>query len=54
MISAQQQNKYLENTIRTATPSQLLIMLYDGAIRSCKQAIDAIQKKSHRMRIQAL
>ncbi|MFB9329872.1 flagellar export chaperone FliS [Paenibacillus aurantiacus] len=40
-----QRNKYLETTIQTATPGQLLIMLYDGAIRFCRQAIDAINEK---------
>ncbi|WP_438447377.1 flagellar export chaperone FliS [Gorillibacterium sp. sgz5001074] len=37
-------NKYLETTIQTATPNQLLIMLCDGAIRFCRQGIDAIEK----------
>lgn len=39
-----QQNKYLEMTVRTATPSQLLIMLYDGAIRFCRMGIEAIKQ----------
>lgn len=40
-----QQNKYLETKIQTATSEQLLIMLYDGAIRFCKQAIEGIRQK---------
>jgi flagellar protein FliS len=35
-------NKYLETSIQTATPAQLLLMLYDGAIRFCRQAINEI------------
>ncbi|WP_409343780.1 flagellar export chaperone FliS [Paenibacillus sp. MBLB4367] len=42
MISAQR-NKYLETTIQTATPAQLLIMLYDGAIRNCRAGIEALR-----------
>ena len=38
-----QRNKYMQTTIQTATPAQLLIMLYDGAIRNCRQAIEAIK-----------
>lgn len=34
-------NQYLENHISTATPEQILIMLYDGAIRFTRQAIMA-------------
>jgi flagellar protein FliS len=43
LIQIQQRNKYLETSIQTATPSQLLIMLFDGAIRFCKGGIDAIK-----------
>lgn len=39
----QQRNKYLQTTVQTASPAQLLIMLYDGAIRFCRQAIEAIK-----------
>ena len=46
MISAQR-NKYLETSIQTATPAQLLIMLIDGAIRFCKQGIEAIREKDY-------
>lgn len=40
-----QRNKYLETAIQTATPAQLLIMLYDGAIRFCKGGIEAIKNQ---------
>ncbi|PYI51184.1 flagellar export chaperone FliS [Paenibacillus flagellatus] len=39
-----QPNKYLENSIQTASPAQLLVMLCDGGIRFCKLAIDDIRK----------
>jgi flagellar protein FliS len=45
MISAQR-NKYLETTIQTASPAQLLIMLYDGAIRFCRAGIEAIRNNN--------
>jgi flagellar protein FliS len=41
-MNLQQRNKYLETTIQTTPPAQLLIMLYDGAIRFCRSAIEAI------------
>lgn len=43
----QQKNKYLETTVLTATPAQLLIMLHDGAIRFGKLAIEAIKSKDY-------
>jgi flagellar protein FliS len=43
----QQKNKYLEATVQTATPAQLLIMLCDGAIRFCKLGIEAIHNNKH-------
>jgi flagellar protein FliS len=42
-----QQNRYLETSIQTATPAQLLIMLHDGAIRFCKFAIEAIHAHNY-------
>jgi len=45
MITAQR-NKYLETTIQTATPAQLLIMLYDGAIRYCRAGIEALRSNN--------
>jgi len=46
-MQLQQRNKYLETTVQTATPAQLLIMLYDGAIRFCRQAIEAIKENKY-------
>jgi flagellar protein FliS len=39
-------NKYLQATVQTATPAQLLIMLCDGAIRFCKLGIEAIHNNN--------
>ncbi|TCZ76848.1 flagellar export chaperone FliS [Paenibacillus albiflavus] len=36
-------NKYLETAVQTASPGQLLLMLYDGVIRSCKQSIKYLE-----------
>jgi flagellar secretion chaperone FliS len=46
MLQAQR-NKYLETTIQTATPAQLLVMLYDGAIRFCKLGVEAIKQSQY-------
>ncbi|MFD2615562.1 flagellar export chaperone FliS [Paenibacillus gansuensis] len=40
-------NKYLENAALTATPAQLLIMLYDGAIRFCRSGLEAIENNDY-------
>ncbi|WP_442602615.1 flagellar export chaperone FliS [Paenibacillus sp. KN14-4R] len=48
MISAQQQkNRYLETAVQTATPTQLLIMLCDGAIRFTKLGIEAMKNQNY-------
>jgi flagellar protein FliS len=38
--------QYLRTRVMTATPEQLQIMLYDGAIRFCEQAKNALEKKN--------
>jgi len=40
-------NKYLETAVLTASPAQLLIMLYDGGIRFCRAAVEAIHQGDH-------
>ena len=40
-------NPYLRDAVMTATPEQLQLMLYDGAIRFALQARDAIQKRDY-------
>ncbi|WP_068620579.1 flagellar export chaperone FliS [Paenibacillus tuaregi] len=37
--------KYRQSSVQTSTPSQLLLMLYDGAIRFVRSGIDGIQKQ---------
>jgi flagellar protein FliS len=44
MSTMQPYNKYLETSIQTATPAQLLLMLCDGAIRFCRQAISELKE----------
>lgn len=42
-----QQNKYMQNSVQTSTPAQLLLMLFDGAIRFCKAGVEAIRNKKY-------
>lgn len=42
-MQLQQRNKYLETTIQTATPAQLLLLLFDGAIRHCRIGVEALK-----------
>ncbi len=39
-------NQYQENQIATASREQILLLLYDGAIRFCKQAALAIKNEN--------
>ena len=36
--------KYIENQILSASPEQILLMLYDGSIRFTRQAIRGIEE----------
>ena len=40
-------NPYLRDAVMTATPEQLQLMLYDGAIRFAMQARDALEIKDY-------
>lgn len=40
-------NPYLKDAVMTASPEQLQLMLYDGAIRFAMQGRDAIEKKDY-------
>lgn len=44
-MNPQAARNYLKTRVMTATPEQLQMMLYDGAIRFCEQAVPAIEKK---------
>ncbi len=37
-------NVYKNNTIQTASPAELTLMLYDGAIKFCNVALAALEK----------
>jgi flagellar protein FliS len=39
--------KYQSNAINTATREELTLMLYDGAIKFCNQALSAMDNKDH-------
>jgi flagellar protein FliS len=39
-------NEYLRNAVLTASPEQLHLMLYDGAIRFTRQGVDGVEKKN--------
>ncbi|WP_405104782.1 flagellar export chaperone FliS [Paenibacillus sp. FSL K6-1217] len=38
-------DKYRQSSVQTSTPAQLVIMLYDGAIRFVKTAVDGLNKR---------
>lgn len=44
---AQYNNEYLRNAVMTATPEQLHLMLYDGAIRFARQGVEGIKTKDY-------
>ena len=35
---------YQQNNVNTATPAELTLMLYDGAVKFCSMAITALDK----------
>lgn len=39
-------NLYQHNTVQTASPAKIILMLYDGAIRFCNIAKDAIDENN--------
>ncbi len=45
MTNKQGYAAYANNRIMTATPAELTLMLYEGAIKFCNIAIDAVEKK---------
>ncbi|ANY66968.1 flagellar export chaperone FliS [Paenibacillus sp. BIHB 4019] len=40
---------YQQSSVQTATPGQLIIMLYEGAIRFTKGGIEGIKKQNYEM-----
>jgi flagellar protein FliS len=43
-MTAAMANVYKSNSIQTASPAELTLMLYDGAIKFCNIALGAIEK----------
>lgn len=46
MITKNAYSQYQNNTILTASPQELTLMLYNGAIKFCNQAIKAIDDQN--------
>ena len=44
-MDAKNTNEYLKTKVLTASPEQLQLMLYDGALRFCEQARLAIENR---------
>ncbi|MFC4303433.1 flagellar export chaperone FliS [Cohnella boryungensis] len=40
-------HKYQQSSVQTASPAQLILMLYDGAIRFIKQGVEGIETKDY-------
>ncbi len=40
-------NAYKDNSVTTQTPGQIVVLLYEGAIRFLRQAITAIEEQKH-------
>lgn len=47
-------NQYQNNQILNASPEQILIMLYDGAIRFCRQAIHAMDEGQRKVQAEKI
>ncbi len=45
-LNAQQMDQYTRNKILTASPAELTLLLYDGAIKFCNIAILGIEQKN--------
>ncbi|MEX0777795.1 MAG: flagellar export chaperone FliS [Phycisphaeraceae bacterium] len=53
-MTPQGPNPYLRTKILTASPEELRLMLYEGAIRFCRQALPALQSKNFEASYNAL
>jgi len=40
-------NSYMNNKVMTATPAELTLMLYDGAVKFCNIALMALEKNDY-------
>lgn len=52
--NANPSSEYLKNAVMTATPEQLQLMLYDGAIRFAVRGLEAIRAKDREAALLAL
>jgi flagellar protein FliS len=43
----QKSNEYLRNAVMTASPEQLHLMLYDGAIRFTRQGVEGVEQNNY-------
>ncbi|NJL30429.1 MAG: flagellar protein FliS [Phycisphaerales bacterium] len=44
-------NPYLRTKIMTASPQELRLMLYEGAVRFCRQSLAAMEKTTTMLRL---
>lgn len=51
MMNTYNMNQYQQNQVNTASPEQILLMLYDGAIRFTRRAIAGIEENQPELRI---
>ena len=51
MMNSYNMNQYQQNQVNTASPEQILLMLYDGAIRFTRRAIDGIEENQPALRV---
>jgi len=54
MTASNQTNPYLRTRIMTATPEELRLMLYDGALKFTTQARAALEEKNYESRYNSL
>jgi flagellar protein FliS len=54
MVATGYARTYRANAILTASPGQLVLMLYDGALKALNQARDAFQNEESPRRIEAI
>jgi flagellar protein FliS len=47
-------NQYQQNQVGTASPEQILLMLYDGAIRFTRRAIAGIEEEKPEMKLSGI
>ena len=53
-LALQASNAYRQTEVQSRTPLELVVMLYDGALRFLAQARDAIERKDIRARREAI